>query len=56
MGGGVPSAALARRVGRGNGGHHGGSDAGGGQSVAPVGPAPTPKVPACWRGVRAALR
>ena len=34
----------------------GGSDAGGGQSVAPVGQPPKPKVPAWWRGVRAELR
>jgi hypothetical protein len=55
-GGGVPVDAFVRLEGRGNGGHRGGSDAGGGQSVAPVGPPPTPKVPAWWRGVRTALR
>jgi len=52
----VPADVFVRLEGRGNGGHRGGSDAGGGQSVAPVGPPPTPKVPAWWRGVRAELR
>ena len=55
-GGGVPADSFVRLEGRGNGGHRGGSDAGGGQSVAPVGPPPTPKVPAWGRGVRAELR
>ena len=36
MGGGVPSAALARRVGRENGGSSGGGDADGDRSDAPV--------------------
>lgn len=54
-GGGVPADAFVRLEGRGAGGHRGGGDAGGGQSVALVGPPPSPKVPACWRGVRAEL-
>ncbi len=55
-GGGVPADSFVRLEGRGTGGPRGGSDAGGGQSVAPVGPPPTPTVPAWWRGVRAPLR
>lgn len=54
--GGVPVDVFVRLEGRGNGGHRGGSDAGGGQSVAPAGRPPTPTVPAWWRGVRAELR
>ena len=46
MGGGVPSAALARRVGRENGGSSGGGDADGDRSDAPVGLTPTPQLPA----------
>ena len=55
-GGSVPADSFVRLEGRGNGGHRGGSDAGVGKSVAPVGQPPTPKVPAWWRGVRAELR
>ena len=56
MGGGVPSAALARLVGRENGGSSGGGDAGGDRSDAPVGLTPTPQVPTWRRGGGAVLR
>ena len=55
-GGGVPSASRARLAGRKNGGYRGGGDAGGDRSDAPVGPPPTPQLPAWWRGDGAVLR
>jgi hypothetical protein len=51
-GSGVPAERLEDR---GNGGHHGESEAGGDPSVAPVGRPCTPKGPASWRRVGASV-